>query len=297
MADENGEYEEDDNFDNDAGLGYDDYEDGADEDEDVPEADTEGPESQGGSSSEAEGGAPLTPGDRTVRPILKPSPGAKEEGAGPPLPKPKSVRFSLKPQDAHIPDPTDPLSTPASKQNGSVKSKSSSPVSQSPQMVNRAPTHVTSANSQNKPTTSNENRLGEKGNQQKCALTQAIETAGIPQVNDDAIKSNSQKSSGKEPLSLYERQRKERKQPPAIIEANQKQIVSEILKRNPNILKGKNEVKVKVVVKDKEGKSKTETIVLRSQAYVPLQKRFPQGVATNANLFCLLFGKNKSSIP
>merc|ERR1711974_48744 len=67
-----------------------------------------------------------------------------------------------------------------------------------------------------------------------------------------------------------------RKQPPAIIEANQKQIVSEILKRNPNILKGKNEVKVKVVVKDKEGKSKTETIVLRSQAYVPLEKRFPQ---------------------
>ena len=79
-----------------------------------------------------------------------------------------------------------------------------------------------------------------------------------------------QKSNAK----LLQQQKKKKVDP--IVQANQKEIVAEILKRNPNLFKDKSEVKLKVMVKDKEGKSKMETIVLKSQgAYVPFEKKYP----------------------
>ena len=75
-------------------------------------------------------------------------------------------------------------------------------------------------------------------------------------------------------------QSKPTRKPDPALSANQKEIVTELLKRNPDLFKDKDEVKLKVMIKDSKGNSKLQNLVLKSQgAYVPLDKRYPSARA------------------
>ena len=289
--------EDDDYFDNDAELGYDDYNEG----EDQPNIDD-----QQNSKQESDGANLLvSPG----RPILK----SPAENASPTIqtaPR-KSVRFSLRPGSIPVPKGIDSneeihsnklASTSSPNKNASLRNspqksiRNTSPKGERPK---RGGINVDSARNSKGGLKEQKDELDETVDE----FTRAVEEEQeLEDENDEeqirntssengpvqGLESSVEKANRKTHTRSLSNESKDSKrdvrkflnpQPinikvdggnnKAQLKVDQKtDMVSEILRKFPNILKENKQVKIKVMAKDSDGKSRMQIITLKSQGAV-----------------------------
>ena len=288
----NEDYEDDDYYDNDAELGYDDYNEATEEQLNVEDQDTSNQESD-----------TTTLAASPARPILK----STADNASPIIqaaPR-KSVRFSLRPGAIPVPKGIDsneavtptksPIKSPSSKSNSTKSSvvKVSPKVSYKGERPKRG--EISTENSKVA-------ILGEKDNLDETVdeFARAVEeeqeledrkakekNSSLAAVNSNAfeVESGNEKIIRKSPNRASTNEiniskKDGRKQLPnqqtkgdinnkSSSKVDQKtDMVSEILRKFPNILKENKQVKIKVMAKDGDGKSRMQIITLKSQGAV-----------------------------
>ena len=238
-------YEDDDDYyDNDAELGYDDYNDS----EDQPNIEHE-------QSSTQEIDA-ITLSISPARPILKSPAENTSQATVQSVPR-KSVRFSLRPGGIPVPKGID----------SDNAAKSSSPKTSTPKM-NR---NIQTRGEKVKPRAGNVSLSENNKSQDKDELDETVDEFTRAVEEEQQLEEENERT--KKNVDKEETQNVKNQQNKSDISmtksnASKTEMVSEILRKFPNILKDKKQVKIKVMAKDENGKPKMQIITLKSQGAV-----------------------------